>query len=396
MATEKLIVKNFGPIKDAELDLKKVTVLIGEQASGKSVLAKLIAMLNEEDILEGDDFIPDWTSNLEFFNIKQFQLKGAEVILENENYRAKILNNKYQIRYKLKQFKYLANELAKLEDEQFKIEESLNLAFKEFEFEKASDLEVLKGLNKGNIINIRNKLEKIIYHNLYIPAERIILSFASFIDLNEMYLSDFIDKFEERKKRQDNFNFKPLNLNFKHIENKKGENEDLIILNNNIKHPLHMAASGIQSVIPIQVFIETINPLHKHLFIIEEPELNLYPNTQKELLKYLIENCTKGDNRLIITTHSPYILTALNNLIEASNVVKKNPDAADEVAKIVPPQYHIDFEDVAAYFVANGTAKSIMNTENQLIDANTLDEVSNDISEEFGKLLQLEFQNEIL
>ena len=35
MATEKLIVKNFGPIKDAELDLKKVTVLIGEQASGE-------------------------------------------------------------------------------------------------------------------------------------------------------------------------------------------------------------------------------------------------------------------------------------------------------------------------------------------------------------------------
>lgn len=41
MANERLTVKNFGPIREADLDLRKVTVLIGEQASGKSVLAKL-------------------------------------------------------------------------------------------------------------------------------------------------------------------------------------------------------------------------------------------------------------------------------------------------------------------------------------------------------------------
>ena len=69
---------------------------------------------------------------------------------------------------------------------------------------------------------------------------------------------------------------------------------------------------------------------------------------------------------------------------------------ADEVGAIVSPQYQIDFDDGAAYFVADGTARWIMNIENQLIDANALDEVSNDISEEFGKLVQLEFQNEVL
>ena len=107
----------------------------------------------------------------------------------------------------------------------------------------------------------------------------------------------------------------------------------------------------------------------------------------------MIEKCTKGDNRLIITTHSPYILTALNNLIQAKNVAKNRPELADEVGQIVPPQYHLDFEDIAAYFVADGMARSIMNVENQLIDANALDDVSNDLSEEFGKLVQLEFQD---
>jgi predicted ATP-dependent endonuclease of OLD family len=39
---QKIIVKNFGPIVDAEIEIKGLTILIGEQASGKSTLAKLI------------------------------------------------------------------------------------------------------------------------------------------------------------------------------------------------------------------------------------------------------------------------------------------------------------------------------------------------------------------
>ena len=40
----KLTVKNVGPIREAELEVKKHTVFIGPQGSGKSTLAKLIAI----------------------------------------------------------------------------------------------------------------------------------------------------------------------------------------------------------------------------------------------------------------------------------------------------------------------------------------------------------------
>ena len=129
-------------------------------------------------------------------------------------------------------------------------------------------------------------------------------------------------------------------------------------------------------------------------FIIEEPELNLYPTTQKKLVEYLIEKCTQGDNRLIITTHSPYILTALNNCIEASNVRKLHPESEAEVDKLVPRQYQIDYEDVMAYFVADGTAKPIMNEEYQIIDANALDDVSDELGAVFDKLIELKYQNQ--
>ncbi|MBK8562198.1 MAG: AAA family ATPase [Saprospiraceae bacterium] len=39
---QKLIVRNFGPIRELDLDIKDLSLFIGEQATGKSTVAKLI------------------------------------------------------------------------------------------------------------------------------------------------------------------------------------------------------------------------------------------------------------------------------------------------------------------------------------------------------------------
>lgn len=44
--TDKIIIKNLGPLKQVELDLKEIIILIGPQASGKSTIAKLIHFLS--------------------------------------------------------------------------------------------------------------------------------------------------------------------------------------------------------------------------------------------------------------------------------------------------------------------------------------------------------------
>ena len=43
--SEKLIIRNFGPITNVELDLRRVNVLIGESGTGKSTVAKLLWVL---------------------------------------------------------------------------------------------------------------------------------------------------------------------------------------------------------------------------------------------------------------------------------------------------------------------------------------------------------------
>ena len=51
---QKIIVRNFGPIKEAEVELGKFNLFIGEPASGKSTLAKLVYFFKslKEDVKE--------------------------------------------------------------------------------------------------------------------------------------------------------------------------------------------------------------------------------------------------------------------------------------------------------------------------------------------------------
>jgi predicted ATPase len=43
---QRIEVKNFGPLKDVSIDITNIVVLIGESASGKSTLAKLVYFFN--------------------------------------------------------------------------------------------------------------------------------------------------------------------------------------------------------------------------------------------------------------------------------------------------------------------------------------------------------------
>ncbi len=154
------------------------------------------------------------------------------------------------------------------------------------------------------------------------------------------------------------------------------------------------AASGIQSVTPLMVLAERFNrdTWYPQSFIIEEPELNLYPTAQQGLLNWLVEKCTKGENDLIITTHSPYILSSCNLLLEAYKVAQQRPDLEDEIAAIVPKACWLNPDEFTAYYVADGTVKPITDERTHLIGGNELDAVSGDISDSFRKLLRLQKQ----
>ena len=92
---------------------------------------------------------------------------------------------------------------------------------------------------------------------------------------------------------------------------------------------------------------------------------------------------------VIINTHSPYLLSALNISILAAKI-SKIKELKNDADAIVPPQFQIDYDDVAVYSLGEDPyCKSIIDKKTGLVSVNYLDVISEALSSDFGKLYQL-------
>jgi len=118
-----------------------------------------------------------------------------------------------------------------------------------------------------------------------------------------------------------------------------------------------------------------------------------YPTAQKDLIYSLVGGLdpekTYQDAEWVITTHSPYVLTSYNTLMLAYKVAQRSDELRAEVDKIIPSRYWINPEDFAAYYVDNGTARSITSEKTGMINDSELDNVSEDFAGEQDQLLNL-------
>ena len=120
--------------------------------------------------------------------------------------------------------------------------------------------------------------------------------------------------------------------------------------------------------------------------VIEEPEAHLFPTAQNELLELIMLMINSTSSQVIITTHSPYILSSANLLMYSSYVEGKNSNDED----IIDHDYRVSVDDVTAYMLANHKAVDIMDRETNMIEAEKIDDISEVINITLDKLLELE------
>ena len=125
-------------------------------------------------------------------------------------------------------------------------------------------------------------------------------------------------------------------------------------------------------------------------FIIEEPESHLFPESQKYITE-LIALMSNLGHSVLLTTHSPYVLGALNNLLYAYTIPKKY---SKEANKVIPETLWIDYGHFNSWFVKDGTVENCMDEEIHMIQNERIDEISKVINEEFEKLLNLQDKDE--
>ena len=153
--------------------------------------------------------------------------------------------------------------------------------------------------------------------------------------------------------------------------------------------PIQKSSSGQQEVVGIAVLLttwlaETLNTF----IVIEEPEAHLFPKEQDRITQLMALTLNAlPHNQMIITTHSPYILTAFNNLILAGKIAQEKPEAS-RLEEVVDSRCWIEPDRVNAFYIEEGRAKRIISNEG-LIEAIEIDEASDSIGDTFDELLDI-------
>lgn len=166
--------------------------------------------------------------------------------------------------------------------------------------------------------------------------------------------------------------------------------EERLVLGQNQYVKLNYTSSGQQEVVWILNLLYYFVLENKEVYLIlEEPESHLYPAAQSAVAE-MMGLFLKAGNQMLLTTHSPYILGAVNNLMYADKVATK---ALNEVNAIIPELMRIDGTQSAAFYVSSGVLKDILDDEISMIQNSVIDDISSDINQQSNMLTEIDLQN---
>lgn len=429
-----LTIKNIGPIKEIDIDLRRFNVFIGPQSSGKSTIAKIISYCRwlEKDCVRhqrishlDSDFIKK--SLVDYHNLSHY-LNGDSHFL----YRSEVL---------------------------------------EIEMNAGS-----LGLKKGKAF-LKSKISK----NAYIPSERNLISIPGIFEtkMPDNYILSFLSdwkRIREKYKGENASDVMPTGDSYFFEEDSK---VDMLHIKSGIDIPLSSASSGLQSVTPLVVYInyitdwiythdeemsadekdalweaavanvmdesanrkglgtldiierkdtpETIKESFKvilaHLrdlekekvdddlfkgiiarreafsrpafsnLVIEEPEQNLFPQTQRKLVEYIFGKLNKDRDTLVLTTHSPFVLYSLNNLLLGYLAAREDEENIEDVTHI-PIMSFVNPAEMSVWELRDGYIENIegkrnvtIQDEKGLIRNNYFDRIMGNVMADFKNLL---------
>ena len=385
---ESIIVKNFGPLKEVEIDdIKPLTVFIGKSAGGKSIIMKVIVlmryiykMVNIRSYLKNAK-ITRSPFKLRFNSLLHDGLKGMITAQTEIYYTVEINGNKYTLKYTNRG-----------------LQSDINIPDKDLIFFKEAYVSGMRSLIPiwaSKAVSVKGENLGFFFHE-------------TFNDFN-----DATDVIKEQKLEY---------LNLKMKVRKSGNRPKLFTIeslqNDAVPIELRYASSGIQTSAPLVAIVHYFaqefsfkdafqrsvlnylykqdlltkftpginrNKLGKYVHIhIEEVELSLAPEDQRAFMSNLVEEVfhkNKKDRKLglMVSTHSPYIVNHLNVLLRAGYFEKARENYP-----------FLEKDDIAVYRVNEGKIISLMATDNDtgeyVINALDMSDTMERIFEEYESM----------
>ena len=385
---ESIIIKNFGPLKEVEIDdIKPLTVFIGKSAGGKSIIMKVIVlmryiykMVNIRSYLKNAK-ITRSPFKLRFNSLLHDGLKGMITAQTEIYYTVEINGNKYTLKYTNRG-----------------LQSDINIPDKDLIFFKEAYVSGMRSLIPiwaSKAVSVKGENLGFFFHE-------------TFNDFN-----DATDVIKEQKLEY---------LNLKMKVRKSGNRPKLFTIeslqNDAVPIELRYASSGIQTSAPLVAIVHYFaqefsfkdafqrsvlnylykqdlltkftlginrNKLGKYVHIhIEEVELSLAPDDQRAFMSNLVEEVfhkNKKDRKLglMVSTHSPYIVNHLNVLLRAGYFEKARENYP-----------FLEKDDIAVYRVNEGKIISLMATDNDtgeyVINALDMSDTMERIFEEYESM----------
>jgi len=410
-----ITIKNFGPITSIEkMEVKDFMLFIGERATGKSTIAKLIYFFKYiVHELNKDCFAPFRYSNvLDQYTIDTFY-ESIKVLWRQMEIERVFKKAGTEIYYyygddtdKYVEFKNDTFQLSSA------VREYVDGIFNEIELLRVK----LKRKSKSGTFNI-NQIETDTF------LEDLVKRNADFFSVCDLYYLPANRTFDLGGKT-DKISDEYWQLGNR-IRNTAGwqsigEGSILhsysreILLGNIIMQPnaigimlydgkeipIAFASSGQQESFWILVVLFFLLERHSNSIIIEEPEAGLDPKTQSLILEAIAlfgNHSNDGRyNQVIITTHSPFILNTLGNILYASKLSKEHEEEREELAKLgFTPELLLDPERVAVHKCINGGVESIM--EDGRVNNEEIDNISTETLNALDSLIDIElkYENEV-
>ena len=398
---ESIHIQNFGPLRDVRIDdIKPLTVLIGDSASGKSMLMKVITMMRQAYQRE---------------NIESY-LRNANIISESDIDKIKLwtlLPDSGSVA----DIKHMFTLYPNLDGENIEIDYTVRMP---------SGKEYISNHNYRYLIPCDHidKADISFSQEAFVAETRSMIPTWSLygarlprVDLGSCFnetFGHFSDATDAIKEQQLDYIGMKMEVRFGNTE------KYFMIYPNDGDYGVSLGSgsvsSGIQASAPLMTIVRyfarefsftkpfqrsvldylfnedlltefrpevNLKDLKKYIHLyIEEPELSLDPKTQCLFINDLIrEAFYRGDNKrpddgrqlgLMFATHSPYILNHLNVLLKASYYEK-----ARESYPYINP------DEIAVYRLHNGVVHSLMATDNlsghTVIDTIDLSDTMEDI-----------------
>lgn len=385
---ESIIIKNFGPLKEVEIDdIKPLTVFIGKSAGGKSIIMKVIVlmryiykMVNIRSYLKNAK-ITRSPFKLRFNSLLHDGLKGMITAQTEIYYTVEINGNKYTLKYTNRG-----------------LQSDINIPDKDLIFFKEAYVSGMRSLIPiwaSKAVSVKGENLGFFFHE-------------TFNDFN-----DATDVIKEQKLEY---------LNLKMKVRKSGNRPKLFTIeslqNDAVPIELRYASSGIQTSAPLVAIVHYFaqefsfkdafqrsvlnylykqdlltkftlginrNKLGKYVHIhIEEVELSLAPEDQRAFMSNLVEEVFHKNKKdcklgLMVSTHSPYIVNHLNVLLRAGYFEKARENYP-----------FLEKDDIAVYRVNEGKIISLMATDNDtgeyVINALDMSDTMERIFEEYESM----------